>query len=86
MTMEVWEWYIYNNPYGASRVYMMYYNNKLIGLHGWSPSIIKINNKKYNSAYGHSLAILPEFRNTASYIKLMKHSFEQEEIQYRQIP
>jgi hypothetical protein len=78
MSIEVWKWYIFNNPDGASRVYLMYYDNKLIGLHGWSPSIVKINNKEYNSAYGHSLAILPEYRNTASYIKLMRQSFNEE--------
>jgi hypothetical protein len=79
ITIEDWMWYVYQNPYGESRVYLSETVEKeIVGVHGYSPTKICINENEYNATIGHSLAIKEKYRNIISYLNLMKYSLDME--------
>lgn len=79
ITIEEWEWFVFGNPDGPSRIYLaIHEKNQIVGTAGFSPTKLKINNKLFNVSYGHHLAISPKFRNTISYLKLMQYSLNSE--------
>jgi hypothetical protein len=79
ITIDDWKWYVYQNPYGNSRVYLSENKqNELVGIVGYSPTKINVNRVKYSATIGHSLVINTKNRNILTYLDLMQYSLNNE--------
>jgi len=74
-----WEWYVYGNPLGNSQVYVSSDQDKpdvLVGVIAFAPIHLSLCGKTMLGDYAHHLALMPEYRDTLSYIALLRHSLK----------
>ena len=77
ITAEEWEWFVYGNPDGNSRVYLALNDGKEIaGVCGFFPVLININGKIMKGGYGHHLSLAPEYRDAALYIQFSSYQLK----------
>jgi len=76
--VPTWEWYVYGNPFGPSRIYVAFEsgNDSLIGAVGFNPIPLRVAGGKVMGDYAHHLAIKPAFRDTTSYMGLMRYAMQ----------
>ncbi len=77
ITKEIWEWYVYRNPAGNSRVYIARQdsNDALVGVIAFSPTRLRIGGGVVAGDYAHHLALRPDYRDTLSYMSFVPYSF-----------
>jgi hypothetical protein len=73
-----WEWYVYANPLGPSRVYVVLEPDRdaIAGAVGFAPIRLRIGGSTVMGDYAHHLAIKPTYRDTFSYLALLGHSLK----------
>lgn len=71
-----WEWYVYGNPLGNSQVYVATDADDLamVGVIAFAPIRLRISGTTVLGDYAHHLALKPEYRDTLSYVALLRHS------------
>lgn len=71
-----WEWYVYGSPAGPSRVYLALApdSDEIVGAVGFAPIPLRIAGAAVAGDYAHHLAIKPAYRDTMSYIVLLRHA------------
>jgi len=71
-----WEWYVYGNPRGTSRIYLALEpdGEKIAGVIGFSPTQLRIDGSAVLADYAHHLALQPVYRDTLSYMAFLRHS------------
>jgi hypothetical protein len=76
MDAPTWEWYVYGNPLGPSRVYLALESDRdtIAGAIGFAPIRLRIGSAPILGDYAHHLAIKPVYRDTISYLALLRHS------------
>lgn len=75
---STWEWYANRNPNGPSRVYLALESERdtLVGAIGFSPIRLRVDGTSVMADYAHHLALKPAYRDTLSYLSLLRHSFK----------
>jgi hypothetical protein len=75
---KTWEWYVYGNPFGPSRVYVALEPDEetIVGAVGFAPIPLRIAGATVMGDYAHSLAIKPAYRDTMSYMALLRHALQ----------
>jgi hypothetical protein len=73
---STWEWYVYGNPLGPSRVYLALApdSDTIAGAVGFAPIRLRLGGETTLGDYAHHLAIKPIYRDTLSYLALMRHA------------
>jgi len=73
-----WEWYVYGNPNGPSRIYLALEPEQdiIVGAIGFSPIWLKVAGASVLADYAHHLALNPAYRDTFSYLALLRHSLK----------
>ena len=76
--VATWEWYVYGNPSGPSRVYLALEPDQdiLRGAVAYSPIALRIGDKSVRGDYAHHLALNPAYRDTMSYLGFMNYSLK----------
>jgi hypothetical protein len=74
----IWEWYVYGNPLGPSRVYLALEPERdaIVGAIGFAPIRLRIGGAVVMGDYAHHLALEPIYRDTLSYVTLLRHSLK----------
>ncbi len=77
-----WEWYVYGNPVGPSRVYLALEpcEETIAGVIGFAPIRLRIAGATVMADYAHHLAIKPLYRDTMSYMALLRHSLKAQDL------
>jgi Acetyltransferase (GNAT) domain len=73
-----WEWYVYGNPLGPSQVYLALepQSDALVGAIGFNPTRLRIGSETILGDYAHHLALKPVYRDTLSYLALLRYSLQ----------
>lgn len=73
-----WEWYVYGNPLGHSQVYVATPGDEpaIAGVIAFAPIQLTLCGAAVRGDYAHHLALSPEYRDTLSYIGLLRHSLQ----------
>jgi hypothetical protein len=75
MDTATWEWYVYANPLGPSRVYVAHNpSDTLIGVIGFAPIPLCRQGRRVTADYAHHLVLEPSYRDTLSYLLFLRHS------------
>src|SRR6202041_1883102 len=76
--VATWEWFVYGNPFGPSRIYLALEPNQytIAGAVGFSPIPLKLGGDTIMGDYAHHLAIQLRYRDTMSYMALLRHSLK----------
>lgn len=75
-----WEWYVYGNPLGNSQVYVAAGPDRPdpVGVIAFAPIRLRLCEAILPGDYAHHLALKPEYRDTLSYITLLRHSLKEQ--------
>jgi hypothetical protein len=78
LDVATWEWYVYGNPFGPSRVYLALEPDRdvIAGAVGYAPLPLRMAGASVMGDYAHHLAIKPAYRDTMSYMALLRHSLK----------
>jgi hypothetical protein len=73
-----WEWYVYGNPIAPSRVYLILEpdTDAPAGVIGFAPIQLRISGATVAGDYAHHLALKPMYRDTLSYVALLRRSLQ----------
>ena len=72
-----WEWYVYGNPLGSSRAYVALEQQNqeaIAGVIAFAPIRLRIQGVPVMADYAHHLALKMAYRETLSYIAILRHS------------
>jgi len=71
---ETWEWYVYGNPFGATRVYLLVENETQTpaGVFAYTPVPLRIDNAPIVASSGHHLCLRPAYQGGAAFMKLSR--------------
>jgi hypothetical protein len=76
---QTWEWFVYGNPYGPSRVYVAVDKQEtIVGTFGFFPIQLRINGEAIAASYAHHLALKPAYRDGLSFIALSRYALRHE--------
>jgi hypothetical protein len=76
---RTWEWYVYGNPQGCSRVYLaLDADETIVGVIGFAPLPLRLDGRHLKADYAHHLVLEPRYRETLSYIAILRHSLQGE--------
>jgi hypothetical protein len=74
---STWEWYVYGNPLGPSRVYLALDPvGAIVGTLGHAPIPLRLQCTRIRAGYAHHLVLDPRYRDTFSYIAFMRHCLQ----------
>lgn len=77
-----WEWYVYGNPQGSSRVYLaLDPDEKIVGVIGFAPIPLRLHDRHLNADFAHHLVLDTKYRETLSYVAILRHSLNAEAAQ-----
>lgn len=78
LDVATWEWYVYGNPFGPSRIYLALEEDRttIAGAVGFAPIPLRVGECSVMGDYAHHLAIKPSYRDTMSYMALMRHALK----------
>ena len=72
-----WEWYVYGNPLGHSRVYLAVEpDDRAIGIIAFAPISLRIEGSVVSADFAHHLVLLPAYRETFSFVALNRHALQ----------
>jgi hypothetical protein len=72
-----WEWYVYGNPLGRSRGYLAVESDgRAVGVIAFAPIALRIEGSVFDADFAHHLVLLPEYRDTLSFIALNRHALQ----------
>jgi hypothetical protein len=72
-----WEWYVYDNPWGPSWVYLaIAANNSLAGVIGFAPIHLRLHGRTVLADFAHHLVLQPAYRDTLSFIALNRYALQ----------
>ena len=76
LDVATWEWYVYGNPLGHSQVYLASPpdTDEIAGVIAFAPIRLRIGGETLACDFAHHLALKPEYRDTLSYISVLRHS------------
>jgi hypothetical protein len=76
--VPTWEWYVYGNPFGTSRIYLALEPeaDNIAGAVGFNPIPLRIGSGHVMGDYAHHLAIKHVYRDTTSYMALMRYAMK----------
>jgi hypothetical protein len=81
-----WEWYVYGNPLGQSRVYLaVESDDRLVGIIAFAPISLRIEGSPVNSDFAHHLVLLPAYRETLSFVALSRYALQSQAALGRQL-
>jgi hypothetical protein len=71
-----WEWYVYGNPLGPSRVYVATdVSEQIVGVIAFAPIPLRIGGPRI-ADFAHHLALTPAYRDTFSFVALNRHALQ----------
>ena len=75
-----WEWYLYGNPYGATRVYLGVepVAETPVAVFAFTPAPLRVRGKMVAASSGHHLCLTPEYRGGGPFIKLSQYALKHE--------
>lgn len=78
MDTATWEWYVYGNPLGNSQVYVAMGSAapEIVGVIAFAPIRLRIAGAHVLGDYAHHLALRTEYRDTLSYLGLLRYSLD----------
>ena len=68
-------------PYGKQIIYLMKYQNQIVGYYSIYPFFLKIKNRSYLGGYSHMTMTHPNHRNKGIFLSLAKKTYEEAEKQ-----
>ena len=72
-----WQWYVYDNPLGHSRVYVAHDpDGVMVGVIGFAPISLRIGGVSHRSDFAHHLVLTPAYRDTLSFVGLNRHALD----------
>ena len=72
-----WEWYVYGNPLGHSRVYLATEpDDRLVGIIAFAPIRLRLDGSLIDADFAHHLVLLPEYRDTMSFVALNRRALQ----------
>jgi hypothetical protein len=75
-----WEWYVYGNPLGPSRVYVAADgNDALVGVIGFAPISLRLEGATIEADFAHHLVLTPKYRDTMSFVALNRYALGAQE-------
>ena len=81
-----WEWYVYGNPLGQSRVYLaLEPDDTAVGIIAFAPIALRIDGSLANADFAHHLVLLPAYRETLSFVALNRHALRSQAALGRQL-
>lgn len=70
-----WEWYVYGNPVGHSRVYLAAEpDDRLVGVIAFAPISLRVAGSPVIGDFAHHLVLEPAYRDTLSFVGLNRHA------------
>ena len=79
MDQSTWEWYVYGNPQGASRVYLAVEGERrIVGMFGFAPVRLKVEDVTLDARFVHHLVLAPAYRDGLSFVALSRHALKAE--------
>jgi hypothetical protein len=77
---RTWEWYVYRNPLGHSRIYLAEDSARTIaGVVGFAPIPLRFDGARIKADYAHHLVLEPAYRETLSYMGIMRFALHGQE-------
>jgi len=78
--LATWEWYVYGNPHGPSRVYLALdtCQDRVVGVIAFSPTQLRLQGMTVAGTYAHHLALNPDYRDTLSFVALNRYALQAE--------
>jgi hypothetical protein len=81
-----WEWYVYGNPLGHSQVYLAFEaGDRLVGTIAFAPIRLRIAGKTADADFAHHLVLVPEYRDTFSFVALNRHALQAQAARRREL-
>lgn len=72
-----WEWYVYGNPLGYSRVYLAVEpDDRMAGVIAFAPISLRIEGTVVSADFAHHLVLVPAYRETLSFVALNRHALQ----------
>jgi hypothetical protein len=74
--VETWEWYAYGNPFGASRIYLLFETESQMpaGVFAYTPVPLRIRNEAIMASSGHHLCLRPAYQGGLAFIELSREA------------
>jgi Acetyltransferase (GNAT) domain len=70
-----WEWYVYGNPLGHSRVYLAAEpDDRIVGTIAFAPISLIVNGSPVIGDFAHHLVLEPTYRDTLSFVAFNRHA------------
>jgi len=81
-----WEWYVYGNPLGHSRVYLAVEpDDRIVGVIAFAPISLRIDGSPVVADFAHHLVLTPAYRDTLSFVALNRHALQAQAALGRQL-
>jgi hypothetical protein len=79
---RTWEWFVFGNPLGPSRVYLALEENgpAVVGIFGFEPIRLQMQGVALTAAYAHHLVLKPSHRDTTSFVAFSQHALHEESL------
>jgi hypothetical protein len=73
---KTWEWYVYGNPFGATRVYLLVERETQApaGVFAYTPVPLRIGNVPIVASSGHHLCLRPAYQGGAAFMALSREA------------
>jgi hypothetical protein len=72
-----WEWYVFGNPLGHSRVYLAVEpDDRFAGIIAFAPISLRVAGSPVIGDFAHHLVLEPAYRDTLSFIALNRHALQ----------
>jgi hypothetical protein len=77
---KTWDWYLYGNPLGASRVYLATEaeTDNPAGVFAFTPVILRIRGAPIAGSAGHHLCLKPAYQGGSSFVALSRYALASE--------
>jgi hypothetical protein len=77
---KTWEWYIYGNPLGATRVYLAIQaeTDNPAGIFAFTPATLRIRGAPIAASFGHHLCLEPVYQGGSSFVALSRSALNGE--------
>src|SRR5215471_20446629 len=76
MDEATWNWYVYGNPFGTTRVYLLVEKESQApaGVFMYTPVPLRIRNERIAASSGHHLCLKPAYQGGTSFIALSRQA------------
>jgi hypothetical protein len=78
LTLEDWQWFVYGNPNGVNRIYIMESEGEMAGCYCVFPTVAKVGDRRYATGFPHHLIIQKPYRSAQAFVDFSEFMFEHE--------